>query len=303
MCVKPLYIKIPETNLDIFDENQRFLSIPCGKCDECRVSNSKEWGVRCMLELDSLDDDAYKNSWFITLTYDNEHCPQLLRERDMQLFIKRLRKHFKTKMKYFYCGEYGSRTFRPHYHMILFNCPLTKLKFNTKNFNGDIIWHSDELTKIWGNGNVVVGGVSAKSAAYTARYCLKKNETDCYMRCSKGFGKKFFFDHMDDIIANGYVSVPGDGYIFKAPIPKYFLKLYRQYLNDDEQYSDFIKARKVAYEKFKNMLLKKIPIVFEYDLKKWKEIGNKHPALLLNDKNKRITKQALMDLYQFRDNF
>lgn len=47
--------------------------------------------------------------------------------RDVQLFIKRLRKQFPNeKIRFYYTGEYGPVHFRPHYHLLLwFNEPWT----------------------------------------------------------------------------------------------------------------------------------------------------------------------------------
>ncbi|MDX8558692.1 hypothetical protein OZ663_18615, partial [Elizabethkingia sp. HX CGY] len=41
--------------------------------------------------------------------------------RDFQLFMKRARKLQEKKISYFLVGEYGSQTFRPHYHAIVFD--------------------------------------------------------------------------------------------------------------------------------------------------------------------------------------
>lgn len=129
----------------------RYQQIACGKCYACRLQHSAEWATRIILEA-----KYHENNYFITLTYDDLNIPipekitwdgityendgtwnGCLYERDMQLFIKRLRKHFSKKrifngkeyegvkdIKYFYCGEYGSETLRPHYHLILMGAPL-----------------------------------------------------------------------------------------------------------------------------------------------------------------------------------
>ena len=48
----------------------KFVEIPCGKCSGCRLQKSREWANRCMLEL-----QYHKSSYFVTLTYDEEHVP------------------------------------------------------------------------------------------------------------------------------------------------------------------------------------------------------------------------------------
>ena len=70
------------------------IQIPCGKCIGCRLDYSRTWADRCMLE-----NQYHKNSWFLTLTYDDDHLPpkkegspiHSLRKEDFQNFIKSLR--------------------------------------------------------------------------------------------------------------------------------------------------------------------------------------------------------------------
>lgn len=307
MCMCPQKIQVPKTNLGIFNETQRFLTVPCGKCEECRVSHAKQWAVRCMCEYESRSDIEKSRCWFITFTYDDIHNPGSLRSRDMTLMFKRLRKRFKDfKIKYFYCGEYGSRTYRPHYHAIIYNLPLNDLVKYKENFAGDMLFISPELTEIWGNGYVVVGALTLQSANYTARYALKKNETDCFIRVSHGFGKDYFFKNLDDIISNGFITVASNKSIVKASIPKYFLKLYRKYLNDDDQYSDFIKFRMRKREKYMKFLDVLFKSKYSWEKDKIfktlaKQIDMSGKALEFNSRAKRIINQSLYDLYQNRD--
>ena len=117
--------------LPVLDSNSEYISIPCGKCIGCRLDYSRTWADRCMLE-----SQYHKNNWFLTLTYDNDHLPEQrpgspvhsLQKRDMQLFMKRLRKRFPNdKIRFFGCGEYGSKSCRPHYHLLLFGVPFEDL--------------------------------------------------------------------------------------------------------------------------------------------------------------------------------
>lgn len=124
--------------------------------------------MRCMHEA-----ALYEHNAFITLTYDDEHLPELcgLKKRDFQLFMKRLRKHA-GKLRYYHCGEYGEQTGRPHYHAILFGYQFPDLVRIT---TGDgALYYSELLTQIWGKGHTTVGTVTFDSAAYVARYCVKK---------------------------------------------------------------------------------------------------------------------------------
>ena len=92
--------------------------VPCGKCLCCRASKSKEWALRLKHEQAFWDREG-----FITLTYADEYLPTggVLVKRDLVNFFKRLRKAISPrKIRYFACGEYGTRTCRPHYHAIVF---------------------------------------------------------------------------------------------------------------------------------------------------------------------------------------
>lgn len=169
--------------------------IPCGNCWACNLNYSAQWATRIMKEVEKTE-----NNWFITLTYDDEHLPiaekmeyngtiyendgtwrGTLNPEDTHTFINSLRKHFERDlkhkgMKYYYCGEYGSETLRPHYHMILMNCPLDISQFYgthvDKNFKAH--WKSHELEKYWKKGMIDICEVEWSCAAYVARYCMKK---------------------------------------------------------------------------------------------------------------------------------
>jgi len=101
---------------------------PCKKCYSCKVNYQNEWKSR--LQLEAL---THKNViTFVTLTYDDEHLPDSdiypagnLNKKHLQDFIKRFRKnyqkiHGKRRIRYFACGEYGSKSQRAHYHLIFF---------------------------------------------------------------------------------------------------------------------------------------------------------------------------------------
>jgi len=73
------------------------------------------------------------------------------------------------KLRYFACGEYGSKGNRPHFHIIIFNIPLRYYQYDTIHNE----WYSNTLDEIWGNGNVHIGTVERGSAHYTAKYTIK----------------------------------------------------------------------------------------------------------------------------------
>lgn len=150
---------------------------PCGQCLSCRINRRRVWTLRLILE------EKYSgSSCFVTLTYDDQHLPYSsdgrpsLSKRDAQLFLKRLRKRFsEKKIRYFLCGEYGSRTHRPHYHALLFGVSPYELDPSFVYFNG----RSGEtrhsvLSDTWHCGLVHVGMVSPESIQYVAGYVTKK---------------------------------------------------------------------------------------------------------------------------------
>lgn len=112
---------------------------------------------------------------FITLTYRDENLPALrsVRVRDWQLFAKRWRKKY-GKFRFFHCGEYGDENQRPHYHACVFGMELEDLVFTGKTKSGSNGYNSQKLTETWGLGLTQVGELTFESAAYVARYIMKK---------------------------------------------------------------------------------------------------------------------------------
>ncbi len=156
---------------DRSDSNGQEVPLPCGQCIGCRLERSRQWAMRCVHEA-----SLYESNCFITLTYDNEHLPVdgSLNKRHFQLFMKRLRKRFEeTRIRYYHCGEYGERFRRPHYHACLFNFDfLDKTLFRESDTTP--LYTSDVLEEVWGLGFCTIGNVSFESAAYVARYIMKK---------------------------------------------------------------------------------------------------------------------------------
>ena len=146
--------------------------VPCGRCVGCRLDKSRVWALRCVHEASLHDENS-----FITLTYAPEHLPSdggLVKE-DFQKFMKRLRKKFAPRrIRYYMCGEYGDRTNRPHYHALLFGLDFSDREALPPSASGADLFTSKTLEKVWGKGFVTVGDVTFESAAYCARYIMKK---------------------------------------------------------------------------------------------------------------------------------
>ncbi len=236
-----------------------FIEIPCGRCIGCRLAYSRQWADRCMLEL-----GYHEQSWFITLTYDDEHLPisesvdpetgeigmaGTLLKRDVQLFFKRLRKNYKydNHLRYFCAGEYGSQTYRPHYHAIVFGLKLDDLQLYKQSLEGYNYYVSDFLNKCWKQGYVVVGKVNWDTCAYTARYIMKKQYGsgayvyDKYnivpefttMSLKPAIGRRYYDDHKDELYETDCIFIGTDEGSHKIRPPRYYDKLYDLDFPDD----------------------------------------------------------------------
>ncbi len=111
---------------------------------------------------------------FVTLTYADEHLPPgaSLRKADFQKFMKRLRKRV-GRVRFFHCGEYGEELQRPHYHALLFGFGFPDRTLWSDRGTGPV-FRSDLLESVWPFGQSEIGSVTFESAAYVARYALKK---------------------------------------------------------------------------------------------------------------------------------
>lgn len=226
----------------VFSELRRYdvrseLSLPCGQCIGCRLERSRQWAMRCLHEASLHDDNC-----FITLTYDDAHLPvrPSLDYSVFQRFMKRLRKD-RPSTRFYMCGEYGSINWRPHYHACLFNCDFAdKELFTTR--DGIDLFISDTLSGLWPYGFASVGAVTFESAAYVARYCIKKINGDlaqfhyarsdaagryllvpefCHMSLKPGIGSGWLSKWHDDVFPHDYVVVNGH----KSKPPRYYDRL------------------------------------------------------------------------------
>ena len=213
--------------------------LPCGQCVGCRLEKSRQWAIRCMHE-----SQMHENNMFITLTYDDKSLPpgNTLFKPDFQKFNKRLREHawrqYGVRYRFYMCGEYGELLHRPHYHACIFGLDVPDRKFFSYR-DGVHLYTSEWLDKIWGKGFTTVGDVTFESAAYCARYIMKKVtgakaeehygiRTPEYTDMSRngGIGKKFFEKHQQDFFPkdNFYVK-RGDKFVDCRP-PKYYGRMY-----------------------------------------------------------------------------
>lgn len=213
--------------------------LPCGQCIGCRLERSRQWAIRLMKEA-----KLHDRSSFLTLTYADTTIPRLpngkptLVLKDIQNFLKRTRKHFAPhRLRFFQCGEYGELTQRPHHHMILFGedfCKDRELIHNSR--SGYAQYESPLLNTLWPHGHSTISEVSFESAAYVARYCLKKitgpgsklsyagrKPEFVTMSRNPGIASLYFDEYKNDLYPHDEI-IPGPDRPPSLP-PRYFDKL------------------------------------------------------------------------------
>lgn len=193
------------------------VEIPCGHCIGCTLDKAKEWATRIYLE--SKKHTLY---YFTTLTYNEEHYHEKRDfKRDLQLFLKRLRKNTGEKIRYFAQFEHGERKGRGHFHLILFfdKDPKDKYRFLKKNANHDY-YSSEQIRKAWQMGNdvTVISREPNEAINYVSRYCLKKTGEDGFHMQSQGIGENGINEITKD---HSYILIHMKGQTHKAKIPIY----------------------------------------------------------------------------------
>jgi hypothetical protein len=218
--------------------------VPCGQCMSCRISHQRQWATRMVHESYS-----HKESCFITLTIDEEHRnpTHSVDQRDMQLFVKRLRKELEPmKIRIFYCAEYGTKSMREHYHAIIFGYMPEDKKPYKRNQQGDMLYISDTLTRIWGKGHLTIGEFNSSTADYCAKYVTKSyigkdkenaynwvdengeiiQRTPPFQSSSKrpGLGSDFYDKYKDQLYAFDQTVIDGK----PRSIPKAYDRKYKK---------------------------------------------------------------------------
>ena len=178
-CLHPIKIRNP--NWFRGSKDFMYLQVPCGHCIACQERRRSEWAFR-------LEQEAANNpTFFVTLAYnsDNLHysCnPEsgellpTLYPVDMTLFLKRLRKSSIYPIRFFYCGEYGGRFGRPHYHLILFGLP-----------NLDYV--KSKVESCWKLGFTSVEPANIQRFRYVAKYVVKLDIHDLDEYVTKPFAR------------------------------------------------------------------------------------------------------------------
>lgn len=249
MCQNKLSVKIGERISPFSGKSYPIYEyVPCRKCEECVSIRKSQWCFRALAEAEH----AF-NSVFLTLTYSDDCLPDGANVclRDVQLFFKRMRKNislwypdFDTDsqtgypLKYFCCSEYGSKKQRPHYHMILWNCPMS----------------SGEIERTWKLGFIKVKPCIEPTVQYTLKYFACKDfapegrvQNFCVM--SKNIGREWLSDNL--YYDKTYVTMPGKNY--KIPIPPYYRDRLPHNYPKREYYWN---SQPIPYERFSPKFLK-----------------------------------------------
>lgn len=287
---------------EVMKTDDNYFPIPCGKCIGCRQDYARQWTDRMIMEMDETD-----YAWFVTLTYDNDYVPKVpvldettgeikswtmtTRMQDISKFMKHVRKRFPATInpvhyernahdpdypipgiRFFAASEYGTKTLRPHYHLIIFNLKLdeSQLVYLKSDNRGHKLYDCPELKKCWSNyvgqdkhgrpifdplGNIMVAKVQPNTINYVAQYTNKKASQDLQTyvetfnleppktRCSvkPGLGWYWFQKNVDKVrdFTAFYVSTEDGSREIKCP--EYF---YRLLSKTDEEAVQRIKADK-----------------------------------------------------------
>lgn len=201
--------------------------LACGQCIGCRLEYSRDWAVRIMHEA-----QMHQRNVFVTLTYKDN--PVTLVPFDFKCFIRRAVREL-GPTRYFMGGEYGERGGRPHFHAVLFGQHFGSGRVVGKSSAGFHVFQSDALSELWPLGFASYGEVTFESAAYVARYCMKKVTGDaaaahygdrhpeyCRMSLKPGIGSSWFDKYGGtDVRPRGKVVVNG----VECNAPRYYYKL------------------------------------------------------------------------------
>ena len=287
-CFKPIPAWQSESN-EVFlwrqpkrgDKVKRELQLPCGGCEGCLLERSRNWATRCMHEA-----RQWENNCFITLTYKDVPNCNSLNHTHFQRFMKVFRDNYlgiepyvnprtdkvSYPIRYFMAGEYGTRYGRPHYHACIFNYDFKDRKYLRTTPAGSKLYRSAQLEELWSVGKgknrhslgfSSIGDCTYQSAAYVARYVMKKAQQEfdasftdeCtgeifedvripeYNRMSlrPGIGQTWFQEYKNDVYPSDQVIVNGH----PTRPPRYYDKLIQEYdpdLYEQVEHSRVVKS-------------------------------------------------------------
>ena len=302
-----------------YKEGWQQIAVPCGECKCCRIEKANEWATRITNECELWNHKGI----FLTLSYNNENLPKTkeglttLDREDIKKFKKRLRKFaYKHKLPFiewenpytgkierpirtFECGEYGMNGTRaaiggnPHYHMIIMNWEPDDLKFDKiSKKSGLPVYTSKTINKIWGKGYAPIGLITYQSAAYVARYTMKKNglakikrkyydwtdpktgkikkrwinkkgkQEHEFISMSQGIGRNWFIQNRNKIKENDCIIISNGKDVLTKKVPRYYRKIWNEL--DWEDYERWKYKIKKKFEEQEIKELKKYNLPEEW---------------------------------------
>lgn len=226
-CLTPIYLPISKLDSRIKDKT-KYVRVRCGHCLNCKVARTKEWSLRLAMEATRYNAGEIA---FVTLTFSEQNVwtfnedgelVKTLWVKDVQDYMKRVRTNLKRnygyrgKVRYYACGEYGPKTHRPHYHLLVFGIPT---------------YCQSVLADSWSFGFTCIKPFFPETCVYVAGYIQKKlyGEVGSYVyegieppfsTCSHHLGEDWFFkpSNYENIVHNGFVMFQG----YKHAIPRTF---------------------------------------------------------------------------------
>ena len=213
--------------------------VPCGKCLACRSANTNNWIARFMCEQDAFRRGAF----FGTLTYNKAALPQggNLDEKAVALYWKRVKKElglYCNGFVYTYCGEYGTKRGRPHYHFICAGALASMsdegisqvrevLERQWRDHNDGSFVYIQEIRSpeasiryLINYTNKTKGKFALKSGESKAQFTARTGLVAPFVRFSQGISKKYYEENKDKLATAEYLQFGKH----KFCIPRYFRK-------------------------------------------------------------------------------
>lgn len=219
-CISPICIRSPV--------GRKF--VPCGRCVSCLKSKRDSWAFRLFQERKASVEtffvtltynnkyltyadignyiyDPIRSSWLFSLCgspssafirpYSDDFTPSrnlipVVVKEDVQLFMKRFRKFYKTPVRFFMVSEYGGKTLRPHYHFLFFFQEVQSMDTLRKNLDAS-----------WYKGFNTVSVCNDARVYYCAKYCITKKSQSFVVA-------PFSLMSRNPGIGNSYISKSGD---------------------------------------------------------------------------------------------
>lgn len=207
MCTSPVILKVSNAR-----KNRQWVTVGCGKCDDCKRRYQNDWSIRLANEC-----DCWENVWFITLTYRDECVPYVVDKltgevhnsvckEHVQRWLKKFRINYLrlhgeiVHLKYWLTSEYGPRTLRPHYHMLIFGLDYYEVMDLCNLWLEDYGYYvCKKVDKSRGSSFAVSRYVSkyCSKGSFENPFVAKKLVKPTFHLISKGIGYKYVIDNKE----------------------------------------------------------------------------------------------------------